>query len=99
MDIQHFVQEKTGRTVSFQEKDIFIYYDDKMEDKDLCFFCQMILILGKFHIHKNKWAKSKPNSVLFRQELHRYAATIKDVKNKKAVKTYSVIEKLCGNEI
>ena len=83
--------------ISFQEKDIFIYFDD--QDKDFCFFCQLILTMGKFHIHKNKWAKSRPNIVPFRLELHRYAATIKDIKNMKAAKTDYIMEKFCGNDL
>ncbi|CAJ1073570.1 hypothetical protein H4Q32_018840 [Xyrichtys novacula] len=97
IDVQQFVHEKTGRTISFQEKHIFIYYDD--QDKDLCFFCQLILSLGKFHIHKNKWAKSKPNIALFKNELLHYAAMIKDIKNKKATKTYSIMKKFCTIEL
>ena len=96
-DVQHFVQAKTGRMIHFQEKHIFIYYDD--QDKDLCFFCQLVLSLGKFNIHKNKWAKSKPNIVLFKHELHRYSATIKDISSKKAAKTYLIMEKFCANDL
>lgn len=73
-----------------------LYFDD--QDKDT-FFCQLILNLEKFHIHKIKWAKSKPNIVPFRHELHHYAATIKDIRNKKAAKTYSIVEKFCASDL
>ena len=58
------------------------------------FLVQLILMLGKFHILKKKWTDAKPNADLFVLELQQYVATIKDCKNKKAVRTNRVLQSL-----
>lgn len=40
---------------------MFICFEEKKTDKAL-FFVQLLLFLGKFHIHKKKWT---PNPVFF----------------------------------
>ena len=96
-DVQQLIRLKTGRTIHLTEKDIILYFDDKDMDKDLIFFIQLLLILGKYHIHKKKWTNSKPNIIHFSKELHLYSTTIEGLNNKKAKKTLSIIEKLKVN--
>lgn len=46
-------------------------------EDDTLSFVQLILMLGKFHIHKEKWGDSQPNADLLVLELRQCAATIR----------------------
>lgn len=37
----------------------------------------IIFIMGKYHIHKNKWNNSKPNINCFKNEIKNYIASLK----------------------
>ncbi len=91
-DVQHYLRTMTRRTILLQEKDILILFKRNLDD-DTTLFVRLILMLGKFHIHKKKWTNSKPNTDVFLLELQQYAATIKDCKNKKAIRTSKVLDK------
>ena len=66
-------------------KYILMYFGDDSMDADFVFFVQLIVFLETFHIHKNKWADSKPHFVHFYQESKQYISTIKNIRNKKAI--------------
>ena len=65
-----------GQITLLLENDIFILFEDSKVDKNITCFIQLILFMAKFHIHKKKWADSKPNLELFTQELLQYARTM-----------------------
>ncbi len=92
-DVQHYIRTITGQVMLLQEKGIFIYFEENLDDSTV-FLVQLILMLGKFHIHKKKWTDANPNADLFVLELQQYVATIKDCKNKKAVRTNRVLQSL-----
>ena len=52
-DVQQYIRTITGQVIILQEKDIFIYFEENLDD-DVVFFVQLIMMLGKFHIHKKK---------------------------------------------
>ena len=66
-------------------------------NKHLTSLTQLIVTLGKYHIHKAKWAKERPNWNKFYSEVRQYANVIRHVNNKKAVKTQELIGKYCPN--
>ncbi len=37
----------------------------------------IIIIMGKYHIHKNKWKNSRPNIVCFKNEIKNYVTSLK----------------------
>ena len=90
--VEHYIRTITGQVIHLQEKDIFIYFERNL-DNHIVFCVQMVIMLGKFHIHKRKWTNSKPNVDVFLLELHQYADTIKDCKNKKAIRTNSILQR------
>lgn len=92
-DVENYIRRKTGQTLKLKGKDVFIYFQDDGTDKDFSFFVQLFLILGKYHIHKKKWADSKPNFEHFLAELKQYHTTVKDIKNRKAIKTDIILSK------
>uniref|UniRef100_A0A8C1Z089 Reverse transcriptase domain-containing protein n=1 Tax=Cyprinus carpio TaxID=7962 RepID=A0A8C1Z089_CYPCA len=71
-DVENYIRRKTGQTLTLKGKDVFIYFEDGGTDKDFSFFVQLFLVLGKFHIHKMKWAESKPNFKHLLAELKQY---------------------------
>ena len=97
MNVQNFIERKTGQSLYLQEKDVLLYFEDINLEKDLIFFVQLVLFLGKFHIHKRKWTDSKPLFNLFLQELSHYSTTINDLKQSKALKTNSILKKFLCN--
>lgn len=97
VDVQNFIERKTGQSLYLQEKDVLLYFEVINLEKDLIFFVQLVLFLGKFHIHKRKWTDSKPLFHLFLQELSHYSTTINDLKQSKALKTNSILEKFLCN--
>lgn len=87
-DVQHFVQMKTGRMISFQGKHTLIYFRD--QDKYCVLSVRKYWFGGHFISIKSKMGQIKTVD---------YAATIKDIRNKKAAKTYSIMEKFCANDL
>ncbi len=61
--------------------EIFICFEDNGREKDFIFFIQLIVIIGKYHIHEHKWFKlqTKLSPVLARTEpvWHHYERTHK----------------------
>ncbi len=41
--------------------DVMIYFVDHGFDKDKAYLIQLVILMGKFHIHKMKWSGSNPN--------------------------------------
>ena len=63
------------------------YHGKKLGDKEL-FLLNLLLILGKYHLHKSKWTPQKPNYYEFKIEIKYYMELIKKMENKKAIKTW-----------
>lgn len=57
------------RRIEFQEKTFFFTFEYSGQDKDFVFFIQLILFLGKWHIHKKKWTGCKSSFEHFRPAL------------------------------
>ncbi len=55
------------------------------------FIVNICLIMGKYHIHKQKWAKGKPNLLLFQIDMKHYIELL-GLKNSKAKRTRSICE-------
>lgn len=78
--------------VSLLESDI-LFNIQTLQNKHLGSLLQLGIILGKYHIHKVKWAEMKPNLNHFYNEFQPYINIIKHVDNKKASKTVDRTEK------
>lgn len=63
----------------------FYIKDNILMDASFCI--NLLLFIGKFHIHKCKFMKSKPHFNFFKEELKMYLNTIYTSVNKKAMKT------------
>jgi len=49
-----------GMKFFFSEKDVFFYFNRQSLPPNVAFVVNLCLIMGKYHIHKQKWAKGKP---------------------------------------
>lgn len=61
--------------------DVYLFLYDTIHSKStISFLIQLIILLGKYHIHVKKWAKACEH---FIKEIKRYGATSHNIKNKK----------------
>ena len=79
----------TGHDIEFKPKDIISKFDD--ENASLSYIMNLILLLGKFHIHKAKFSKSSPSFTIFLIELKSYVTTLSHVTNQKAERTIAAM--------
>ena len=47
IDVQHLIRRKTGQLIQFEDKYIVICFEGNEMDKDIVYFVQLILLLGK----------------------------------------------------
>ena len=92
-DVQNYINRKTGQRILLKGKDIFICFEEQLREKGLNFFVQLVLLLGKFHIHKKKWTDSKPSFNHFLIEMEQYYTTVNRLNSKMALKTTFVMNK------
>jgi len=57
-----------GMKFFFSEKDVFFYFNRQSLPPNVAFVVNLCLIMGKYHIHKQKWAKGKPNFFFFNSD-------------------------------
>lgn len=84
-DVEKFIHNKTGQSVSIGPRDIITKFE--CTDKSAYFITNLMLLIGKFHIHKMKFSKSPPNFAIFTVELKLYLATLELMSNKKSERT------------
>ncbi len=53
-----------------------IYVDDYGIEKDKAYIIKLLVVMGKFHIHKMKWSGGKPNSFYFINKFKQYCNTV-----------------------
>ncbi len=71
-----------------------IYVDDYGIEKDKVYIIQLLVIMGKFHIHKMKWSvkfKVSQKKMYFINEFKQYCNTVDKCKAKKALRTSNII--------
>ncbi len=78
VDVENFIIRKHNKA------DKMIYVDDYGIEKDKAYIIQLLVIMGKFHIHKMKWSGGKPNVFYFINEFKQYCNTVDKCKAKKS---------------
>lgn len=92
IDVQNYLSKKIGQLIVLNAKDVCIYFDQKTYSY-VKFVVQLYILIGKYHLHKMKWANEKPNFNKFLADINLYISTINSIKNKKAEKTIYTLEK------
>lgn len=75
--------------------DVIIYFGDHGFDKDKAYFIQLLILMGKFHIHKMKWSGSKPNFSHFINDFKLYCKVLCNCTSKKAIRTHKYCKQVC----
>ena|ERR1712035_154288 len=70
---------------SFTLKDIICYYNNN-DNKKLEFLLNFVILYAKFHIHKQKFAKSCPNFKIFLSEFELNMKSLRQIENNKSIK-------------
>lgn len=71
----------------FWKNVLFGFHDDQSKKQKEIYLINLLIILGKYHIHKAKFSNSKPSFIAFEKETEQYIKSIYDSRNKKAAKT------------
>uniref|UniRef100_A0A3Q3AHM4 Reverse transcriptase domain-containing protein n=1 Tax=Kryptolebias marmoratus TaxID=37003 RepID=A0A3Q3AHM4_KRYMA len=66
---------------------LFGVHDVKSKNQKQMYIINLIILLGKYHIHKSKFSNTTPSFLVFKKELEQYIINISDSNNKKAIKT------------
>ena len=87
-DLSRYITDKSISDFSLLWKDaLFGFQDNKSKKQKEIYLINLLIVLGKYHIHKAKFNNSKPSFIAFGKETLQYIKTIYDSKNKKAAKT------------
>ncbi len=54
VDVENFITRKLNTAVKLGGSDIMIYVDDNGIEKNKAYIIQLLVVMGKFHIHKMK---------------------------------------------
>ncbi len=76
VDVENFITRKLNTAVKLGGSEIMIYVDDYGIEKDKVYIIQLLIIMGKFHIHKMKWSGGKTIFFYFINEFKQYCNTI-----------------------
>jgi len=91
IDVEYILLKFTKLKICLSGKDIFLLHKHKSVEQKLDI--NLIIMYGKYHIHKQKWT-NKPNIILLKIELKHYIEALKDARNKKAKWMYTIFESL-----
>ena len=80
--------------VLFFELVIFGFVKFEHHHHERAYLINLLLILGKFHIHKCKFSNRKPAFTVFHKEFELYLKSIVSSENEKAVKTIEIYSSL-----
>jgi len=78
-DVHSWLKNKISEL--FTIEDILIY--NYKITRDLSILINLIIIMGKYHVHKNKWKKQLPNVNCFKNEFSMFLSSLNPVKKSK----------------
>lgn len=91
-DIEKFIYEKTKQAITIKPIDIITQCNYNV--KEICYIINIIILMGKFHIHKMKFSKSLPKFNIFLAELSFYIKSLNFMSNKKSERTLLYFENI-----
>lgn len=91
IDIENLFELFCGEKIKIQKKDVFFFHEENYFLKGHIFFLNLIILYGKFYIHKCKWTRTKPNITQFKVQMKSYFETLKGLSNPKATDRKSVV--------
>ena len=94
LEIEYLFNMFYSKKVQLKKKDVFLFYGKCDVENERIFILNLFILLGKYFIHKSKWAKKKPRIQEFKIEMDLYFKTLHGLKNKKATKTLDIYKTL-----
>lgn len=91
-DFEKCIYEKTKHTITVGQKDIITRF--VCNDKSLSFVINLMLLIGKFYLHKMRISKSLPSFQTFLVDFNLYTNTLKLTHNKKSIYTLQYLDDL-----
>ena len=89
-DLSRYITDKPVSNFSlFWKNVLFGFLDNKSKKQKDIYLINLLIILGKYHIHKAKFSNSKPSLISFGKETEQYIKTIYDLKIRKLLKPFS----------
>ncbi len=92
--MKDYIIRKIGTNIQIKVFDVMLYSTFNGLSIKQNYKIQLLVILGKFHIHKSKWTSLKPSFHRFIVELKQYCTSIEYVKNSKAAKTFCILKEM-----
>lgn len=90
-DVIRFIKMKIDSEFSLSWNNVlFGFHNVKSKKQKELYIINLIIITGKYHIHKAKFSHSKPSFLAFQKKTEQYINSISDSTNKKAIKTYNL---------
>lgn len=90
-DFAHFIVVKIDSDFGLYWKDVlFGVHSNEKKRHRKWYIINLLIILGKCHIHEDKFSNAKPSFIAFEKESKQYVKTISDSNNKKAAKTHEL---------
>ena len=87
-DLEQFIASYCNENTVLSSQAVLIYFEHKSQNIE--FMVNLLILYGKFFIHKCKFAKTSPNFKAFICEFEKYIHTLTFVLNKKSIKTLTV---------
>ncbi len=70
VDVSNFISRMFGTIIHIGMYDVIFFIQDTIDSRSTIYFLtQLIILLGKYHIHAKKWAKAKPKCEHFLKEI------------------------------
>ena len=90
--VEEFYNVQTGSDIPLREKDVLIFHENSTSEHRKSYILNLLILYGKYYIHKCKWNQKPPKIQPFIKEVEFYMISLHGVKDKKAMKTLDICE-------
>ncbi len=97
-DLEFYINRKIECMIEICIFDVLFYTENENLNRKEQHILHLFILLGKFHIHKNKWAQCKPNFAHFINDFKLYVNLLKKQQHWKHVtlwKHWNVFNYMC----
>ncbi len=93
IDVELFIRKMLEIYLQLSGFNVIIYFGDHGYDKNKAYFIQLLILMGKFYIHKIKWLGFKPNFSNFIKDFKLYCKVLCNCTSKKAIRTHNIVSR------
>lgn len=99
IDIECLFGLLSGSKINISKRDVIFFCDKKDMDNSHNFMLNLLILLGKYYIHKCKWSEIKPSISHFKIDLRNYFETLQGLSSRKAIRTLTILKKLNSSSL